>query len=158
MTTEIEQGDTVKVRGKPYGEETHKAIVTQVEDGQVEAVNQVTGEKIERTPEECETVKQSTNLCMIGRAYGVSQSKEKALANALQHANNLEDGVQVWMAEVDRNNWNIRGMGQVYSPFIDNEQEFELNEEKARDIRQRARDLDSVCIAALGGYEPHIDR
>lgn len=158
MTTDIEQGDTVKVRGKPYGEETHKAIVTQVEDDQVEAVKQATGEKIERTPDECQTVKQATNLCMIGRAYGVSQGEENALANALQHADNLEDGVKVWMAEVDRNNWDIRGMGQVYSTFIDNEQEFELDEEKARDIKRRAEDLESVCMAALGGYEPHVDR
>lgn len=165
MTTEdnpnqdLEKGDKVKCY-TAFDEKYHRGVTTEInheeETAQVlylEGGNK--GEIKELDFQEIRPLKQSTWLCLIGLNWGVSQEKEQALSNALTYWNAPEDQetATIWIAEVDRNNWNV-GYGGVTSTFIDNEEEIEVETEKLEKVSRVAQDLDDLSRSALRGREP----
>lgn len=164
---QFKDGDKVKSfnkKGEGYEvEKYYRAVITDYDDSQDTAEvlyleGNRKGETHTEDLEDLAPLKQKTYLCLVGRSYGSSQNKQNAIRNALQHydvAEDREEDVEMWIAEVDRNNWKIQGLGSVYSSFIDNEEEISVNPELAREISQRAEDTTSLIYSAEEGTEPY---
>jgi len=158
-TDKLRQGDKVKNHDNPDLEQPYaRAIVTNNPEGEeVEIMNlegKAKGETQVKDESDISDLKQKTWLCMVGTSYGQSQSKQGAVRNALKHHEVGDDEVTLWLAEVDKTNWEIRGMGQVYSTFIDNDHEVTISPDLAREIGDRADDTTSLVHSALEGLEP----
>lgn len=162
--TDFKEGDKVKDYSNPDWEQPYaRAVVTNTnpEEGDIEIMpleQKEKGEQVTRELDDIGELKQSVYLCMAGRSYGTSKNKEIALRNCLQAfsiSEDREEPIKVWMAEVDQNDWSIRGMGSVYSTFIDNQQEFEVKPDLAREISKRAEDTSSLSYSALDEEEPY---
>lgn len=161
-TDKLRQGDKVKNHDNPDWEQPYaRAIVTSNPEGEeVEIMpleGKAKGEPQVKDESEISDLKQKTWLCMVGTSYGVSESKQGAVRNALKHFEVREDAdeISLWLAEVDKTNWEIRGMGQVYSTFIENDHEIEISPDLAREIGDRADDTTSLVYSALDGAEPY---
>lgn len=162
---ELRQGNKVKNHNNSNWEEPYsRAVVTNTldnQEGKIEIMpleGKQMGEKLTEKPEDIERLKQKAYLCLIGMSYGLAQSKECALRNCLEAydiSEDREEPVEVWIAEVDRCNWSIRGMGSVHSTFIDNEEELEIQPDLAREIGNRAEDTKSLIHSAIDGVEPY---
>jgi Uma2 family endonuclease len=162
---EFKQGDKVKNLDNTNWEEPYsRAVITNTldnQEGEIEIMpleGKAKGETQVKELDDIAQLKQKEWLCIIGRSYGASADKPTAVRNALQHRSvdeEREEPVKVWLAEVDETNWKIRGVGSVYSTFIDNEQEFEIEPDLAREIGDRAEDTISLVYSALEGSEPY---
>lgn len=164
-TKDLRQGDKVKNHDninweKPYS----RAIVTDTldnQEGEIEIMpleGKAKGETQVKELDDITQLKQKKWLCMVGRSYGTSEDKAIAVRNALQHYNVDEDRdepVKMWLAEVDKTNWEIYGMGSVRSTFIDNEQDIEISPDLAREIGDRAEDTSSLVHSGMDGTEPY---
>lgn len=164
-TTDFKQGDKVENHDninweKPYS----RAIVTNTlddQEGEIEIMpleGKAKGETQVKELDDIAQLKQKVWLCMVGRSYGTSGDKAIAVRNALQHYDvdeDREEPVEMWLAEVDKTNWEIYGMGSVRSTFIDNEEDIEIEPDLAREIGDRAEDTVSLVHSGLDGAEPY---
>jgi len=125
--------------------EDRRGVVHEVQEEEVEVAVLRTGELVSLDPDSLEKHEPKVWLCSffhgLSQNWAVAMDRETALSRAAHFMSSTDSSeeVSVWLGQVEKDNWELREDGAVFSGILENTQTHEIPADRLQELGDQHR-------------------